>query len=188
MVALTLFSWKIPDGLGQTQRDYGVKVAFPNLTFNQPVGIINSGDDTNRLFVIEQPGVIRVFNNSETVADSTVFLNISSKVLFGGEQGLLGLAFNPNYAQNGFFYVDYVSGNPLRTVIARYQVSQNNPYQALNNSEIVLLEVNQPFSNHKGGQIAFGQMVISTLGWAMAVRVVTHLEMARIVQRFWAKS
>jgi glucose/arabinose dehydrogenase len=126
------------------------------LTFDQPVGIVNSGDRTNRIFVIELPGVIRAFENSQSVADSTVFLNITNKVLFGGEQGLLGLAFHPNYVQNGFFYVDYVADNPLRTVISRYQVSPNNPNQALVNSEIILLEVNQPFSNHKGGQIAFG--------------------------------
>ncbi len=94
--------------------------------------------------------------NAPTVAESTVFLNISTRVLFGGEQGLLGLAFHPNYASNGYFYIDYVAENPLRTVIARYSVSQNNPNQALKNTELVLLEINQPFSNHKGGQIAFG--------------------------------
>jgi glucose/arabinose dehydrogenase len=111
----------------------------------------------NRFFVIEQPGVIRGFENSQTAAESTVFLDISSKVLFGGEQGLLGLAFHPNYELNGYFYVDYVSENPRRTVVARYSVSPNNPNQALENSELVILEVNQPFSNHKGGQIAFGE-------------------------------
>jgi glucose/arabinose dehydrogenase len=126
------------------------------LTFNQPVGIVSSGDGTNRLFVIEQAGVIRVFGNSRNVAASSVFLNISSRVVFGGEQGLLGLAFHPDYANNGYFYVDYVADNPLRTVIARYSVDPNNVNQALSDSEIVLLNVNQPFSNHKGGQIAFG--------------------------------
>jgi glucose/arabinose dehydrogenase len=131
-------------------------LVFPKLVFNQPVGIVTPGDGTNRLFVIEQPGVIRVFENSQTVAESTVFLDIRTQVLFGGEQGLLGLAFHPNYTINGYFYVNYVAENPLRTVIARYTVSPNNPNQALENSELVLLEVNQPFSNHKGGQIAFG--------------------------------
>ena len=84
------------------------------------------------------------------------FLYINAQVLFGGQQGLFGLAFHPNYTTNGYFYVDYVAGNRLRTVIARYIVSPTNPDQALSNSELVLLEVNQPFSNHKGGQIAFG--------------------------------
>ena len=131
-------------------------MVFPKLVFSQPVGIVAPGDGSNRLFVIEQAGVVRVFENSQTVAESTVFLDISTQVLFGGEQGLLGLSFHPNYTINGYFYVNYVADNPRRTVIARYSVSPNNPDQALNNSELVLLEVNQPFSNHKGGQIAFG--------------------------------
>jgi hypothetical protein len=106
--------------------------------------------------VIEQAGIIRVFDNSPTVTESAVFLNISTQVLFGGEQGLLGLAFHPNFTSNGYFYVDYVAENPLRTIIARYSVTQNNPNQALKNSEFVVLEIDQPFSNHKGGQLAFG--------------------------------
>jgi len=149
-------SWKTPDVSGQTQNAYSVDLAFPKLDFNQPVAIVSPGDGTNRLFVIEQAGVIRVFENSQTVEASTVFLNITNQVLFGGEQGLLGLAFHPNYTNNGYFYVDYVAQNPLRTVIARYSVAPNNPNQALGNSELILLEVNQPFSNHKGGQLAFG--------------------------------
>ena len=148
--------WKTPDVLGQTQSAYSVDLAFPKLVFNQPVAIVTPSDGTNRLFVIEQAGVVRVFENSQTVGASTIFLNISTQVLFGGEQGLLGLAFHPKYAINGYFYVDYVANNPLRTVIARYSVAPNNPNQALENSELVLLEVNQPFSNHKGGQLAFG--------------------------------
>src|SRR5665647_20713 len=59
LITATFFSWTTPDGLGQTQNDYIIEIAFPNLTFNQPVGLVNSGDGTNRLFVIEQPGVIR---------------------------------------------------------------------------------------------------------------------------------
>ena len=156
LVAVAFFSWRLPDGSGQTQSDYVVEVAFPNLTFNQPVGIVSPDDGTIRLFVIEQTGVIRVFQNSQSVASSSVFLDITSRVLFGGEQGLLGLAFHPNYESKGYFYVDYVADNPRRTVIARYSVSANNPNQALSNSELILLEINQPFPNHKGGQLAFG--------------------------------
>jgi glucose/arabinose dehydrogenase len=155
-VAAIVISWKIPDINGQTQNVILTDLAFPNLIFNQPIGIFPPGDGSNRLFVIEQPGVIRVFENSQTVAGSTVFLDISNKVLFGGEQGLLGLAFHPNYLSNGYFYVDYVSDNPRRTVIARYSVSPTNPNQALENSELIILEVNQPFSNHNGGQLTFG--------------------------------
>lgn len=146
----------MPSVVGQTQGGYGVEVAFPQLTFNQPVGIYGAADSTNRLFVVEQPGVIQVFENSQNAPATHVFLDISSHVLFSGEQGLLGLAFHPNYAENGYFYVDYVVDNPRRTVIARYQVMTNNSDQADANSEFVILTVSQPFANHKGGQLAFG--------------------------------
>ena len=141
---------------GQVQNSYNVQVAFPQLTFSQPVGIYNAGDGSNRLFVAEQAGTIRVFQNSASTAASTVFLDITDGVLFSGEQGLLGLAFDPNFTQNGYFYVDYVAANPTRTVIARYSVVTSNPNQADKNSELILLEIAQPFPNHKGGQLAFG--------------------------------
>jgi len=126
------------------------------LTFNQPVGVFSPPDETSRIFVIEQPGIIRVFENARSVDTSTVFLDITSKVLYGGEQGLLGLAFHPDYQSNGYFYVNYVADNPRRTVVARYRVSTNNANQADTSSESILLEVNQPYANHNGGQLAFG--------------------------------
>jgi glucose/arabinose dehydrogenase len=138
------------------QRQYQVEVAFPNLLFDAPVGIYNAGDGSNRLFVVEQRGVIRVFNNSRNVSAVSVFLDIADRVLFGGEQGLLGLAFHPRFENSGYFYVDYVADNPRRTVIARYSVEPGNPDTADRNSEVILLEVPQPFANHNGGQIAFG--------------------------------
>jgi glucose/arabinose dehydrogenase len=153
---LLAFVWVGLDGLGQTQNGYNVEDAFPNLTFNQPVEICSAGDGTNRLFVIEQTGAIRVFENSKNTSASKIFLDISDHVLYGGEQGLLGLAFHPNYGENGYFYVNYVADNPRRTIIARYSVMANDPDQADQNSELVLLEVNQPFTNHDGGQLAFG--------------------------------
>lgn len=134
-----------------------MEVAFSNLKFNQPVGITNAeGDRSNRLFVIEQEGRIIVFENSENTSTSKVFLDISDRVLFGGEQGLLGLAFHPLFRQNRYFYVDYVADNPRRTVIARYSAMAREPDQADKESELILLEINQPFSNHNGGQLAFG--------------------------------
>jgi glucose/arabinose dehydrogenase len=130
--------------------------AFPNLTFEQPVDIQFPNDNSNRLFVVEQPGKIFVFENNPEVTTKQLFLDLTNKVLFGGEQGLLGLAFHPDYKNNGYFYVDYTAGNPRRTVISRFKVSDNNPNSADKNSELILLEVNQPYSNHNGGQIAFG--------------------------------
>jgi glucose/arabinose dehydrogenase len=142
----------------QTQSEYGVEVAFPNLTFNQPVGITHAeGDRTNRLFVIEQAGRIIVFENSNNTSTSKVFLDIRDRVLYGGEQGLLGLAFHPNFRQNRYFYVDYVADNPRRTIIARYTAKGDDPDQADLNSELILLEVKQTFANHNGGQLVFGE-------------------------------
>lgn len=139
----------------QPQNNNAVEVAFPNLTFNQPVGIFND-NVTDRLFVTEQAGVIRVFNNTQNATSSTVFLDLTSRVLYGGEQGLLGLAFHPSFGQNGFLYVNYVADNPRRTVIARYTAMPNDNFVD-GDSELVILEVNQPpFNNHKGGQLAFG--------------------------------
>jgi glucose/arabinose dehydrogenase len=141
---------------GQIQSEYSVEAAFPNLNFNAPIEIFSPNDDTNRLFVIEQAGTIRVFENSKSTTVSQMFLDVGDRVLFGGEQGLLGMTFHPAYSENGYFYVNYVTDNPRRTIIARYSVSANNSDQADKNSELILLEVNQPFSNHNGGQLFFG--------------------------------
>jgi glucose/arabinose dehydrogenase len=145
-----------PKVSGQLESSYGVQVAFPKLTFIQPVGIYNAKDGSNRLFAVEQAGVIKVFENTQNVPSTQVFIDIRNRVLFSGEQGLLGLAFHPNFKQNGYFYLDYVAANPTRTIIARYSVMPNNTNQADQNSEQILLEISQPFPNHKGGQLAFG--------------------------------
>ncbi|HSL90922.1 MAG TPA: PQQ-dependent sugar dehydrogenase [Ignavibacteriaceae bacterium] len=130
--------------------------AFPNLNFEQPVDIQSPKDGSNRLFVLSQPGIIYVFDNDQNTKQKEVFLDIRGKVLFGGEQGLLGLAFHPDYIENGYFYLDYTTNNPRRTVISRFKVSANDPSKADPESELVLLEVEQPYSNHNGGQISFG--------------------------------
>ena len=132
-----------------------IENAFPNLTFRFPVDIQAPTDGTDRLFVVGQDGVIWVFENDAGVTQATEFLNIESKVLCCGELGLLGLAFHPDYANNGFFYVNYTAANPMRTVIARYSVTAD-PDVADPNSELVLLEVDQPFTNHNAGQLRFG--------------------------------
>ncbi|WP_373497507.1 sorbosone dehydrogenase family protein [Aquiflexum sp.] len=134
-----------------------LKVAFPNLTFNRPVDFQHSGPNTDRIFILEQRGVIYVFQNDSGVEDNTVFLNIESKVNDqGNEEGLLGLAFHPDYENNGYFYVNYTASSPKRTVISRFQVSGSDSDRAEESSELVILEFNQPFSNHNGGQVSFG--------------------------------
>ena len=138
--------------------------AFTNLRFNRPVEIQNAQDGSNRLFVVEQSGIIRVFENDPSLADTEVdtFLDLTSQVTFssGQEMGLLGLAFHPNYNQNGWFYVYYTTGaaNNLQMTTSRFSVSDSNPNSADPNSEVILLQYtkNQTNSNHNGGKIAFG--------------------------------
>jgi len=130
--------------------------AFPNLTFNNPLDLQNSGDGTDRIFVAEQAGRIKVFPNSSSVTSLKTFLNIADRVSAGGEKGLLGLAFHPDYENNGYFYVNYTTSNPSKTRISRFRVSSENPDSADKNSEVILLTFSQPFSNHNGGWIGFG--------------------------------
>ncbi|MEX1275409.1 MAG: PQQ-dependent sugar dehydrogenase, partial [Bacteroidota bacterium] len=103
-----------------------------------------------------QAGIIRVFENTSSASTSTIFLDIRDRLTGGGELGLLGLAFHPSYATNGYFYVNYTAPNPLRTIIARYSVSTTDPNQANKGSEQILLAYNQPYTNHNGGQVSFG--------------------------------
>lgn len=135
---------------------YNFEVAFPNLTFSSALALQNSGDGSNRLFAVERSGRIKVFQNETTVNSVKMFLDISDRVTAGGETGLLGLAFHPNYETNGYLYVNYTAPNPLRTVISRFQVSATNPDSADMNTELILLEYNQPYSNHNGGCVTFG--------------------------------
>ena len=106
-----------------------------------------------RLFIVEKGGAIRVVKDGALLP--TPFLDLSTRVSNGAEQGLLGLAFDPAYATNGRFIVHYtdVSGN---TTVSSYRVSAGDPDQADPTSESIVLTVEQPFSNHNGGQILFG--------------------------------
>ena len=117
-----------------------------------PLDVQAAPGDASRLFVVEQRGRIRIVRGSTLVG--TPFLDISGRISCCGERGLLGLAFHPDYAQNGRFYVNYT--NPQgHTHISEFRVSQN-PDLASPDSERLLLFVSQPFSNHNGGGLAFG--------------------------------
>jgi glucose/arabinose dehydrogenase len=120
--------------------------------FNGLTEITHAGDD--RFFVTEQEGIIKIVNADGTV-NGTAFLDISSLLSTGGERGLLGLAFHPDFATNGYFFVDYtnVAGN---TVIARYTRSTANANIADPSTATILLTVEQPFENHNGGCLRFG--------------------------------
>src|SRR5258708_6905240 len=116
------------------------------------VYVTNAGDGSGRLFAVEQGGIIFIVKNGELQSDP--FLDITDlvvdDVIKGGytERGLLGLAFHPNYAKNGLFFVYYI--NPAGdSVLARYKVMANNPDQADPASAVILLTVKQPYENHK---------------------------------------
>jgi glucose/arabinose dehydrogenase len=123
---------------------------------DKPEGLVNAGDGSGRLFVIEQGGLIRVLKDG--VLLPTPFLDLTKKVSCCGEKGLLGLAFHPKYVDNGYFFVDYTEtvNNQLYTVVSRYNVSANDPNRADPGSEMRLLHIEQPFQNHNGGELQFG--------------------------------
>jgi glucose/arabinose dehydrogenase len=118
-----------------------------------PIAMGNPADGTGRLFILEKAGVIKIILHGSLLPEP--FLDISDRVgSAGSEQGLLGIAFHPNYASIGFFYVDY-TGQDGNIVISRFHVSAN-PDQADRASEKVILRIEHPFRNHNGGQLAFG--------------------------------
>jgi glucose/arabinose dehydrogenase len=125
---------------------------------SSPLGLEQANDGSGRLFVVEQGGTVRIIQNGSVLPQP--FLDISSKVITGGEMGLLGVTFHPNFQQSGKLYVNYVrsSSGQIQSVIAEYQLLASNPNQADPASERILLIVNQVgnFNNHKAGQLAFG--------------------------------
>ena len=123
---------------------------------NQPVDLEIADGGSGRMFAVEQRGTIQIISGGAIAG--TPFLDITSKVNFdGNEQGLLGVTFHPNFAQTPRFYLNYdrLSSGQMQTVIAEYQVGAN-PNQVDPGSERILLTVDQPFPNHKAGQLAFG--------------------------------
>lgn len=137
-----------------TKAQNGIRISKYIAGVTAPVGMAHCNDD--RLFVIEQGGKIRIIENSKLV--DSPFLDITTKVRFSGEQGLLGLAFHPKYDSTGFIYVNYISrSSPAQTVIERYKVSATNKNKIDPNSGQVILTINQPYVNHNGGCLKFGK-------------------------------
>jgi glucose/arabinose dehydrogenase len=127
-----------------------VKVA----SVTQPVLVTSPRDGSNRLFIVEKGGRIRIVKNGSLLA--TPFLDISGAVSKGGEQGLLGLAFHPSYKTNHRFYVNYTDRNGT-TVVREYRASTTNPDRVASGSGRTIIRIAQPYSNHNGGMIAFGR-------------------------------
>jgi glucose/arabinose dehydrogenase len=130
----------------------GVKLEEVASGLQAPVYLTAPAGDA-RLFVVEQPGRIRVIEDGRLLPDP--FLDLTDRVEYGGERGLLSVAFHPDYARNGYLYVDYTGGNGS-TRIERYRVSDADRNRADPASVKRLLTIEQPYANHNGGLVVFG--------------------------------
>jgi quinoprotein glucose dehydrogenase len=147
-----------------TQPLLGVVIerAFPSLRVTRPVVVTHAGDGSGRLFVCTQQGIISVFPNRQDVTEDQVqtFLDIDDRVVYKdneNEEGLLGMAFHPKYAENGEFFLYYTTTDaPHTSVISRFRVSKDDPNRADPASEEEILRIPQPYWNHNGGTIVFG--------------------------------
>ena len=126
--------------------------------FSSPLDIKQAGDGSGRLFVVEQGGKIKIIQNGSVIG--TPYLDVSSLIVSGGEEGLLGLAFHPSYSTNGCFYVNYTTtrlNGTLQTAISEFRAATANANTVNTTSEHILFTVNQPEANHNGGGLAFGK-------------------------------
>ena len=152
LLAAGLFSFQL-EAVADVTVWPNISLIKVNGGLTHPVHITHSGDRSGRLFVVEQDGRIRIIKADTLLA--APFLDITDRVLFGGERGLLSVVFPPGFASSGSFYVNYTRQSDGATVIARYRVT-TDPDIADHFSEEVLLVISQPFVNHNGGQLAFG--------------------------------
>lgn len=136
--------------------DYALEDAFPGLRFSNPVAIVQMPDFEDRVFVVEKAGRIRMVTLGEQIERFT-FMSLTDRVRSGGERGLLGLAFHPDHASNGFFYVFYTaqgSGSPNR--LSRFKVTPDDPFAGDPETELILIDQRDDAGNHNGGDVHFG--------------------------------
>ncbi|MCA9119363.1 MAG: PQQ-dependent sugar dehydrogenase [Planctomycetaceae bacterium] len=159
-VLLLVIANSVGAQIDESELSLQVERAFPSLRIRRPVVIANAGDGSDRLFFVTQQGVIHVIPNDPLVEKTMTFLDIESRVVYKdkeNEEGMLGLAFHPNYERNGEFFVYYTTADaPHTSVISRFRVSKDDPNRADPESEEELLRVKQPYWNHNGGALAFG--------------------------------
>jgi glucose/arabinose dehydrogenase len=133
---------------------------FASLAFSEPLAMLQAPGDSSRWFVLQKTGRVRAFQNTPNVASfDTDFINLPVAIPAfnaGGEGGLLGMAFHPDYASNRFVYLSWTEGAPMVSVVARF-TSNNGGLTLDTGTRMDIIRVNQPsFTNHKGGQIGFG--------------------------------
>ncbi len=138
--------------------DFSLQLAFPNLLFINPVAMLQAPGDETRWFIVEQAGEVRVFDNFSTVTTGSPFIDITDRVIDGGERGLLGMAFHPNFPTNPRAYLSYTHMDAGLGLVSRISefTSPDGGLTLDPNSEQVLLTIEQPEDNHNGGGIAFG--------------------------------
>ena len=143
---------------GAQAGDVRIVRAFPNLSFTQPLFVLQAPGDNARMFMVEQGGLIKAFAKDAAVTSATVFLDLTDRTMASGEEGLLGFAFDPQFQTNGFVYAHFTAGaatSARRTKIARYTANAARS-SADRATELQLFTMPQPFSNHNGGWIGFG--------------------------------
>lgn len=160
IVCLLFGSVGMAADIRQEALNVGVENAFPEMIFERPLVVTHANDGSDRVFVAEQEGVIKVFPNDQDVEEAEIFLDIDDQVVYRdnkNEEGLLGLAFHPDYQQNGQFFLYYTTSDAdLTSVVTRFQVSKDDPNRADPESEVELMRITQPYWNHNGGSLAFG--------------------------------
>jgi glucose/arabinose dehydrogenase len=149
--AAALFVALVSTGARAQGGSFALKPVLSGL--QNPVFVTNARDGSHRLFVVELPGRIQVLQPG--AAAPTVFLDISDRVLYSAEKGLLGLAFHPQFSTNRRFFVNYTRKPDGASVIAEYRASQTNP-NAAETEEKVILVIPQPYGDHNGGTVEFG--------------------------------
>ena len=139
-----------------SQQPLGVQRAFASLSFNSPVALLQAPGNTQRWFVVEQGGTVRSFVNDPAVATSSLVVDLTARVVSGGETGLLGMAFHPNFPTDSRIYLSYTSGSAgLQSRISEFH-STDAGATIDPASERVLLSIDQPANNHNGGHLSFG--------------------------------
>jgi quinoprotein glucose dehydrogenase len=160
LTGLTILPASAADGVDISPLPLKTVRAYPNLRPRRPVAITHAGDGTERLFIVSEYGQLLILPKDQDASETKTFLDIEYKVDYEdkeNEEGLLGLAFHPNYKQNGELFVYYTIKDPPHTsVISRFKVSQEDPNKVDPKSEEVVLTIKQPFWNHNGGNLLFG--------------------------------
>ncbi len=134
-----------------------LRATFSALSVDRPMWMEEAPDGSGRMFVVEQRGRIVIIRKGGDGADAKEFLNIVDRKPYdSNEEGLLGLAFHPQFKSNGLFYIYYNQQNPRRSVISEFKAATGNSDRADLASERILLQVPQPYWNHNGGQLSFG--------------------------------